>query len=192
MTSPSATPLFLPSPPLLPASPPPYLNLYPPGVPSPPSDWSSNDGGWWLPPTNILSSDHGAWDQASQVSDFHSDSVTVVTVDGTPPPPSPARSGSVISWAPSRQQSRASSRASSAGPVRRRRGSIVPGQDNIDDLEEVNTRAHNFRFSGKTYFCTWSQVGDVPNSALEDKLSSFGNQIKGTLALILMFVLALM
>jgi hypothetical protein len=71
-----------------------------------------------------------------------------------------------------------SSRASTPGPVRRRRGSIVPEDDLLDTYPPINTRANNFRFGGKTYLLTYSQIGDLPNSALEDKFNGFGNQVK--------------
>jgi hypothetical protein len=80
------------------------------------------------------------------------------------------RSASVISWAPS-------SRASSVGPIRTQRG-IRADDANLDHLTQVNGRGSNFRFHSKTFFLTWSQIGDKPNSALEDKMASFGNDIK--------------
>jgi len=79
----------------------------------------------------------------------------------------------------SRPSSRAtSSRASSVGPVRRRPGSIVPEEDLLDTYPPVNTEGRNFRFGGKTYLLTYSQIGDLPNSALEEKMTGFGNQLK--------------
>ena len=69
-------------------------------------------------------------------------------------------------------------RAPSSGPIRRRRGSIVPEDDFWDGLNQVQTQGRAFRFGAKTYFLTWSQIGDLPNSALEDKMASFGNHLK--------------
>lgn len=57
-----------------------------------------------------------------------------------------------------RASSRATSRGSGVGPIRRRRGDIVAGDANLDDLARVNTGARGFRFSSKTYFITWSQI----------------------------------
>jgi hypothetical protein len=64
------------------------------------------------------------------------------------------------------------------GVIRRRRGSIVPEEDYLRTIPEVNTRQRNFRFGGKTYLLTYSQIGDIPNSALEEKMANFGNQLK--------------
>jgi hypothetical protein len=70
------------------------------------------------------------------------------------------------------------SRAPSSGPIRRARGFIVPEDDFWDGLNQVQTQGRAFRFRAKTYFFTWSQIGDLPNSALEDKMSSYGNLLK--------------
>ena len=69
-------------------------------------------------------------------------------------------------------------RAPSSSPIRRRRGSIVPEDDFWDGLNQVQTQGRAFRFGAKTYFLTWSQIGNLPNSALEDKMASFGNHLK--------------
>lgn len=111
------------------------------------------------------------------------------------PSPAPAFPASpVIHWSPSPSQSRApstvpspspstvhplSSRASSVGPIRRGRGEIRAGEDSIDDMQTIDTARQGFRFNGRTYFCTWSQVGERPNSLLEEKMDSFGNRLKG-------------
>ena len=47
-------------------------------------------------------------------------------------------------------------RAPSSGPIRRRRGSIVPEDDFWDGLNQVQTQGRAFRFGAKTYFLTWS------------------------------------
>jgi hypothetical protein len=67
---------------------------------------------------------------------------------------------------------------STTGPVRRRRGSIVPEDDLLETYPPINTNTRGFRFGGKTYLLTYSQIGDIPNSALEDKFNGFGNQVK--------------
>jgi hypothetical protein len=70
------------------------------------------------------------------------------------------------------------SRAPFFGLIRRARGSIVPEDDFWDGLNQVQTQGRAFRFRAKIYFLTWSQIGDLPNSALEDKMASFGNLLK--------------
>jgi hypothetical protein len=81
---------------------------------------------------------------------------------------------------------------SSSGPVRvtrRKRGEIVPYENeeevvdaHIDAFRVLDLTKRDFRFCSKNYFLTWSQIGDTPNSALEDKMASFGNLIKGMLS----------
>ena len=61
------------------------------------------------------------------------------------------------------------------GPVRRRRGSIVLEEDLLETYPLINTRASGFKFGGKTYLLTYSQIGEISNSALEDKFNRFGN-----------------
>jgi hypothetical protein len=77
-----------------------------------------------------------------------------------------------------RPSPRPTSRASSIGPVRRRRGSIVPEEDLLETYPPINTGVGNFRFGGKTYLLTYSQIGDMPNSALQEKMEGFGNHLK--------------
>jgi len=38
--------------------------------------------------------------------------------------------------------------------------------------------AARFEFSGKNFFLTWSQIGDRPNSDLEDLMAGFGGQLE--------------
>ena len=64
------------------------------------------------------------------------------------------------------------------GPIRRRRGEIVPQEDLLDTFPSVNTRANNFRWSARMYLLTWSQIGDLSNEALEEKMQEFGNNLK--------------
>jgi hypothetical protein len=113
---------------------------------------------------------------------FHPESPTDVdSHNGTQTPvASQQRSGSVISWA-------TTSRASSVGPIRSQRRSqrsqsqapIRPGEDPLPPLSQQDVTREGFRFGAKTYFVTWSQVGDLPNSALEEKMASFGANIAG-------------
>jgi hypothetical protein len=121
----------------------------------------------------------------------------VSSVQLTPPPPlflpgSQSSQGTVISWpssqprvAISRATSRASSRASNAssqgGVVRTRRGQIRPGEDVLHNLRKVDTSKSNFRLSAKVYWLTYSQIGETPNSALDDKIAFWGARIKGVL-----------
>ena len=85
-----------------------------------------------------------------------------------------------VSRASTRPPSRASSRASTRPPTRSaRRRAIVPGDDDLNHLNTLDTSRPGFRFNAKTYWLTWSQLGDVPNSALDDKMASFGDLISG-------------
>jgi hypothetical protein len=93
-------------------------------------------------------------------------------------PPIFSRAGTVISWPPTRPSSKASS-VSNIGPLRRQRGEIVVGNDDPPPMPRVDTTSSGFRWSSKSYFCTWSQIGDIPNSALEEKVASFGALVKG-------------
>lgn len=86
--------------------------------------------------------------------------------------------------------SQSTSRAPSSGPVRvirRKRGQIQPSEegegaeDGLDFYRSLDTSKAGFRFCARSYLCTWSQIGDTPNSAMEDFMISFGNQIKGML-----------
>ena len=73
-------------------------------------------------------------------------------------------------------------RASSSAPVMRRRGEITAeegDEDFLDQYRTLNTNSASFRFCARSYFLTWSQIGDTPNSALKDLMASFGNQLKG-------------
>jgi hypothetical protein len=131
----------------------------------------------------------------SQRSWIHTESMseTVVSLSPVPSPPIISNPGTPLSlafqplegtqitWPPSRVSSRVSSVPSRAasGAVRRGRGGIVPGDDDLPPMSQLNTVGNGFRFAAKTYFCTWSQVGDTPNEALEVKMAGFGNLIKG-------------
>src|SRR6266852_6739116 len=90
----------------------------------------------------------------------------------------------VSPWSePSRWPSVVSSLAPSSGAVRhRRQGSIQPEDGNegafLNSFKTVDLSKKGFRFYSKHYFLTWSQIGEVPNQALEDKMASFGNDLK--------------
>jgi len=54
----------------------------------------------------------------------------------------------------------------------------------VDDLElpplsQVERQGTSrFQFSGKNFFLTWSQIGDRPNSDLEDLMTGFGARLE--------------
>jgi hypothetical protein len=54
---------------------------------------------------------------------------------------------------------------------------ITPGGQDFIGNPPINTEARDFRFSSKCYFLTWSQVGERPNSLLEDKMAEFGSRL---------------
>ena len=88
----------------------------------------------------------------------------------------------MIEWSQSRNVSRVGSRASSRTASRastRRR--IVPGDDDLNNLRSLDTSKKGFRFNAMTFWLTWSQLGDVPNSALDEKMASFGDLIADVL-----------
>lgn len=90
----------------------------------------------------------------------------------------------LIQWSQSRSvsrnvrtvDSRASNRTASRASTRRM---LVPGDDDLDHLRTLDTTKKGFRFNGMTFWLTWSQLGDVPNSALDEKIASFGDLIAG-------------
>lgn len=204
MTSQPEVPLFFPSQSTAPLNTPPIYTppIFSPPIHSPqPSHYSlsSDDyvpapgewvGGLLVNPNRRTSSVYTSYTSTPPPSQpqshyFNTDSQTDVnTPTGTAslpnsPLPSQARSASVLSWA---NTSRAPSTDSQVGPIRSQRGSqapIRPGEDPLPPLSQQDVTRPGFRFGAKTYFVTWSQIGDLPNSALEDKLTSFGNQIKG-------------
>ena len=56
---------------------------------------------------------------------------------------------------------------------------------NVDPaVSQVNTDTANFRLAAKSYFLTYSQVGEVPLDALKDALQTWpgqgGQALKGT------------
>ena len=88
--------------------------------------------------------------------------------------------GSPLTLLPS---SLATSRAPSTGPLRRRKEKTrIVVEDDDDYIENMplvdTTKKKKFMFGGLSYLLTWSQIGDIPNSALEDHINSFGNAIK--------------
>ena len=49
----------------------------------------------------------------------------------------------------------------------------------LPPLSQVERQgAARFKFSGKNFFLTWSQIGDRPNSDLEDLMAGFGAQLE--------------
>jgi hypothetical protein len=69
----------------------------------------------------------------------------------------------------------------STGPIRRKRGEIVLQDEDesfLDTMKEVDTTKKVFRFSARNYWLTWSQIGNVPNSALEEKVAQMGCIVK--------------
>ena len=101
------------------------------------------------------------------------------------PAPGPSQAWSVPSSLSSltptpSARSRAGSARSSVGPVRngRRAAPLRPPQGNLDDFNSVNTAAGNFRFAHRSYFLTWSQIGDRPNQLLEDMILGLGERVE--------------
>ncbi|KAI9448725.1 hypothetical protein F5148DRAFT_1153368 [Russula earlei] len=79
-------------------------------------------------------------------------------------------------------------KASQAGPIRGGRrnrglgegGHLGAGGDNyLEQLSQVDTTTGGeFRFSARNYFLTWSQIGDLPNDVLTEKMQNFSTKIK--------------
>lgn len=99
----------------------------------------------------------------------------------SPSSPVEASQGSIHSFPASRASSRASSRGGRGGRVtvdEVPRGAIRADEAVLPSMNSLDTRRAGFRFTSKTYWLTWSQIGDLPNSALEDLITTFGNKIK--------------
>jgi hypothetical protein len=47
----------------------------------------------------------------------------------------------------------------------------------LEFLSTIDTENTRFRFSGRHFFITWSRIGDLPNSALDEKINTFGTKI---------------
>ena len=160
-----------------------YRALGNPGTPTA-SDSSVSWGTWDMTEVdNYPNRDDYATDSQHSSALLPPSEVPLFTPLATPmaspiPLLSQSQSWGALSRASLRAPSRASSRSTITGPVRRRRGSIVPDGDLIRTFPPVNTQASGFRFGGKTYLLTYSQIGDTPNSALEEKMINFGNLLK--------------
>jgi len=71
------------------------------------------------------------------------------------------------------------SRQGSIGPVQSQRRGLGVDDPELPPLSQVEQPgAPRFEFSGKNFFLTWSQIGDCPNSNLEDLMAGFGAQLE--------------
>ena len=71
------------------------------------------------------------------------------------------------------------SRQGSIGPVRTQGRGLRVDNPELPPLSQVEwPGAARFEFSGKNFFLTWSQIGDRPNSNLEDHMAGFGSQLE--------------
>jgi len=70
-------------------------------------------------------------------------------------------------------------RQGSIGPVRTPVGGVRADNPELPPLSQVEQPgAARFEFLGKNFFLTWSQIGDHPNSDLEDLMAGFGAQLE--------------
>ena len=113
-----------------------------------------------------------------------------------PPPPLPTPTPPVHSPSPFHSFSQAASsplpsltptplhrvppsRQGSIGPVRSQRRGLGVDDPELPPLSQVERRGTSrFQFSGKNFFLTWSQIGDRPNSDLEDLMTGFGARLE--------------
>jgi len=63
--------------------------------------------------------------------------------------------------------------------VRSQRRGLGVDDPELPPLSQVERcGASRFQFSGKNFFLTWSQIGDHPNSDLEDLMTGFGVRLE--------------
>ena len=63
--------------------------------------------------------------------------------------------------------------------MQRPRGGLGVDDPELPPLSQVEWQgASRFQFSGKYFFLTWSQIGDHPNSNLEDLMTGFGARLE--------------
>jgi hypothetical protein len=112
-----------------------------------------------------------------------SPSLPVTPIRWTPTPPlfsqSQAASSRLPSLTPTPLHRVPPSRQGSIGPVRTQQVGLRPDNPELPALTQVERgNGGGFNFNSRSFFITWSQIGDIPNGRLEALMETFGDRIE--------------